>query len=233
VVISPNLPSAEDLNLADIIGRKYSLPTYMLNDANAAALGEKSAGKGKDLESFILLTLGTGIGGGIIFRHELMDVPAEIGHMTIVPEGRECDCGNHGCLEEYAAAKALINMATSAIENGTKSSLGLCCEGNIYKITPELIYKHAMNGDMLARDILKTAGKYLGIAIANLANIFYPSAFILAGGLSNAWNIYVEEAIREADKRAMPGLFDKDTVFRSEIYEDAGLIGVALYSLFT
>ncbi|MEE9524548.1 MAG: ROK family protein [Thermodesulfovibrionales bacterium] len=231
ISFSPNLPLVESLDLVTTLRGKHSLPVFIDNDANAATLGEKYIGKGRHLNSFILLTLGTGVGGGIVYNSELMNVPAEIGHMTIVQDGIQCVCGNHGCLEEYAAAKAMINMATSALEGGETSSLGVCCEGNIYKITPKLISEHAMDGDRLAKEILRTAGKFLGIGIANLTNIFHPQAIILAGGLTNARDLYIEEAIKEADKRAMAGLFSKSMVLISDIRENAGLIGAALHSL--
>jgi glucokinase len=233
VSFSPNLSSVESLDLVSTLGGRYSLPVFIENDANAAALGEKYIGKGSQLDSFILLTLGTGIGGGIVYHNELMNIPAEIGHMTIVQDGVQCFCGNHGCLEEYAAAKAMINMATSALESGESSSLRICCEGNIYKITPKLILEHAMDGDRLSREVLRTAGKFLGVGIANLTNIFYPQAIILAGGLTNARDLYIEEAIKEADKRAMAGLFRKSMVLISDIKENAGLIGAALHCLRT
>jgi len=233
VTRSPNLPAVEKIDLVRLVGDTSSLPVYIENDANAAALGEKYMGRGREVESFVFLTLGTGIGGGIIHNGQLLEVPAEIGHMTVEPGGVQCDCGNHGCLEEYAAAKAMINMSTSALESGAKSSLRACCEGNIYRITPRLIYEHAMDGDNLAREVLRDAGRHLGIAMASLANIFNPEAFILAGGLSNARNFYIEEAVREAGRRALPGMFEKTMVMVSEINEDAGLIGAALHALFS
>jgi len=230
---SPNLPSVEGIDFITMLGERFSLPVRMENDANLAAYGEKHADSGRDLSSFILLTLGTGIGGGIVQNDSLLNISAEIGHMVVEPDGLQCTCGNHGCLEEYAAKKAMINMAVSALEQGEESLLKKCCEGNIYRISPLSIYEGAMEGDRLAREILKRAGKYLGIAFSNLANIFSPEAFILTGGLTNAWDIYIEEAIREAEKRAMKGLFKPEMVIRSSIREDAGLIGAALYALHT
>jgi glucokinase len=229
VNVSPNIPSVEGLDFMNLLG-KYNLPIFLENDANLAAFGELRAGSGRNYSSFVLLTLGTGVGGGIVYDGKLMNIPAELGHVVVEPDGAQCSCGNHGCLEEYAAAKAMINMATSALEKGEQSSLRECCEGNIYRITPQKIYETAMEGDGLARDILRKAGKYLGIALSDFANIFNPEAFILTGGLTNAWDIYVEEAVKEAEKRAMRGLFKKDSVIRSTIKEDAGLIGAALYA---
>jgi len=233
ISLSPNLHTVENIDFVKDLGNRFGLPVAMENDANLAAFGEKEVGEGKDMSSFILLTLGTGIGGGIVHNGSLLNAPAEIGHMVVEPGGVQCTCGNHGCLEEYAAKKAMVNMAISALERGEKSILRKCCEGNIYRITPRSIYEGAMEGDSLSREILKTAGRYLGIAFSNLANIFGPDAFILAGGLTNAWDIYIEEAIKEAEKRAFKGLFRREMVIRSSITEDAGLIGAALYALHT
>ncbi|MGW8273108.1 MAG: ROK family protein [Thermodesulfovibrionales bacterium] len=231
VISSPNLPAVERVPFSSLLAERYHVPVFLENDANLAAFGEKSVGAGRMLRSFILLTLGTGIGGGIVHDGNLLDVPAEIGHIVVEPSGVLCQCGNHGCLEEYAAAKAMINMAVSALERGEVSALRNCCDGSIYRITPLEIYNIAREGDILAKEILRTAGRYLGIGISNLANIFRPEAFILAGGLSNAWDLYVEEALREAEKRALKGLFSREDVLKSSIQEDAGLIGAALFAL--
>ena len=231
VLFSPNLPSVEGIGLIHDLKKKYALPLFLDNDAHCAALGEKYAGKGRDLDSFILMTLGTGVGGGIVQEDKLLDIPAELGHMTVNLEGPKCTCGNHGCLEKHSAAKAIKAMAITALEEGEESSLKACCEGNIYKITPKTIYEHALEGDRLSKEILRTARKYLGIAIADLTNIFHPPAFILAGGLTSAWDIYIEEAIKEADKRALHGLFHEEMVVVSDIKEDAGMIGAAPHTL--
>ncbi|UCG77965.1 MAG: ROK family protein [Nitrospirota bacterium] len=231
VRFSPNLSVVEGADLTGILSDKFGLPVIVDNDANCAALGEKYAGAGNELDSFILLTLGTGIGGGVVIDKELLNIPAELGHITVTHDGRQCTCGNHGCLEEHAAAKGIKVMVINALESGEQSSLRDCCDGNIYRITPKTIHEHAMEGDRLSREILREAGRFLGVGLASLTNIFQPQAFILTGGLTNAWNIYVEEAIKEADKRSLRGLFNKDMVIRSEIREDAGLIGAALHSL--
>ena len=103
-----------------------------------AALGEKVSGAGKNFENFVLLTLGTGIGGGIIHKGELLDVSAEVGHMSISAEAEKCTCGNIGCLENYASARAMIARAVAMLEKGTESMLKECCKGSIYKITPRI-----------------------------------------------------------------------------------------------
>jgi glucokinase len=199
----------------------------MENDANAAAKGELWAGAGRDFSAFVLFTLGTGIGGGIVHDRKLLSVSAEIGHMSINAEGGKCHCGNYGCLESYAGARAILAQTVSLLEAGRESLLREYCSGNFYKLTTEDIYRAAREGDNLSRDLLKNAGKYLGIGIANIINIFNPEAVILAGGLTGAWDIYVQEAIREASKRALRELFDGVKIVASSFADDAGIIGSA------
>ncbi|VAX26588.1 Glucokinase [hydrothermal vent metagenome] len=224
---SPNLPSVEGVGFIDGIRQRFSLPVYIENDANAAALGERWAGAGRKFKSFVLFTLGTGIGGGVIYDGHLLDIAAELGHISIEAEGVRCPCGNNGCLESYASARAMTGRAVESIESGTESLMKGCCEGNVYKISPEDIYSYALEGDNLARETLKTAGRYLGVGIASAINIFSPEAVILTGGLIGAWNIYVETAIKEASKRAFPELYGSTKILPSLLKDDAGVIGAA------
>lgn len=227
VYISPNLHAIEGVDLVREIRSRFNVPVLIENDANVAALGEKTAGAGKGFDNFVLLTLGTGIGGGIIHKGKLLDVSAEIGHMSINADAEKCPCGNIGCLETYASARAMITKAVIMLEKETESILKECCKGSIYKITPEDIYKAALEGDALSREILKDAGRFLGVGIANIINIMSPEAIILAGGLIGAWNIYVQEAIKEASRRAFKELFDAVKIIPSSLGDDAGIVGAA------
>jgi glucokinase len=227
ILTSPNLPDVEKIDFVQALGERFQVPVIIENDANAAAFGEMWAGAGKNLSSFVLLTLGTGIGGGIIYDRKLLCIAAEIGHMSIHADGEKCPCGNYGCLESYASARAILSKAVFDLENGRESILGEYCGGNFYKLTAEDIYKAALDGDALARELLKNAGKYLGVGISNLINIMGPEAVILMGGLSGAWDIYVSEAVREASKRAFKDLFEKVKVIPSLLMDDAGIIGSA------
>jgi len=224
---SPNLPSVEGVGFMEGIRKRFSLPVYVENDANAAALGEKWMGAGREFRSFVLFTLGTGIGGGVVYDGKLLDIAAELGHISIEAEGVRCPCGNNGCLESYASARAMTGRAVESMESGTESLMRGCCEGNVYKISPEDIYNYALEGDNLARETLKTAGRYLGVGIASAINIFSPEAVILAGGLIGAWNIYIETALKEASKRAFPELYRSTRILPSLLKDDAGAIGAA------
>ena len=227
VIESPNLPRIEGLDIAGTLRNAFGLPVILENDANVAAMGEKWIGEGKKFRNFVLLTLGTGIGGGLIYNHVLMDVSAEIGHMSIMAGGDRCSCGNYGCLEVYASARAILSRATTTLEDGAESALRECCKGNIYKLTPEDIYKSALDGDTLSREILREAGRYLGVGISNLIHIFSPDAIILAGGLIGAWNIFIQEAIKEASRRTFKPLFEKVRILPSSLGDDAGILGAS------
>ncbi len=227
VFISPNLPAVEGVSLVNSIKEKFRVPVFIENDANAAAFGEKWIGVGKEFSNFVLFTLGTGIGGGIIHDKKLLKVAAEIGHITIHADGEKCHCGNSGCLESYASARALLSNVISALESGRESILKGLFNGNFYKLTAEDIYRTALDGDILAREMLKDAGKNLGIGIANIINVMSPEAIVLAGGLTGAWDIYIQEAIREASRRSFKELFNKVKIIPSLLGDDAGVIGSA------
>ncbi len=227
VMRSPNIPKLDGVTLKSQITDRYKTRVVVANDANAAAYGEKYSGAGKNFKNFVMFTLGTGVGAGIIFHDKLLPVAAEIGHMTINADGPQCPCGNVGCLELYASATAIIGNAIAALEKGNGSILKDFNNGNFYKIKAKDIYDAALEGDPLARNILREAGKCLGLGLANVINIMSPDAIILTGGLIGAWNIYIESAIKEASKRALKELYGKVQIIASTLGDDAGLIGAA------
>ncbi len=227
VLNSPNLHAVEEIDIANEMKRRFSTPVFIENDANTAAVGEMWIGAGKGLSRFVLFTLGTGIGGGIVHDKNLLDISAEIGHMTISADGEKCHCGNYGCLESYASARAIRSKTVSVLETGRESLLPGYCGGNFYKLTVEDIFRAALDGDNLAREVFKNAGRYLGIGIANMINLMSPEAIILAGGLIGAWDLYIQEAIKEASKRAFKELFENVKIVPSMLKDDAGTVGAA------
>jgi|SRR5208283_395684 len=224
---SPNMPTFLGAPIRAEISKRYKSFVIIENDSNAAAYGEKWLGAGKDISDFVMLTLGTGVGGGIVNNNELLPVSAEIGHMSISSNGPLCGCGNTGCLESYASATAIVGNIISGIEKGSESILKTLYNGNIYKITAKDIYGAALEGDALSRTVLREAGRHLGIGIANVINMLSPDAIILGGGLIGAWNILIDAAISEASKRAFKELFRKTTIMPSALGDDAGIIGAA------
>lgn len=224
VLVSPNIHTLDGRGFEGLGG---GLPVILENDASAAALGERWLGAGRQYGNFVLLTLGTGIGGGIIHNGRLLNVSAEVGHMSIEQGGAKCPCGNYGCLESYASARAITSAITKAIESGAESMLKDSLKTNIYKLTPEDIYAAALDGDNLSREALKEAGRYLGVGIANIVNLLSPEAVILGGGLAAMWDIYINEAIRETSRRAFPSLFEATSIVAASMGDDAGVLGAA------
>lgn len=227
IIQSPNISAINGVALRDIFEKEFSLPVIIENDANAYAYGEKWIGAGKDLDNFIVLTLGTGLGCGLIYKGQLYEGPMEVGHMTIVPSGRYCTCGSSGCLESYASGRAIVDKAISSLEKGTESLLSKCCDGNIYKITPEIVFEKALDGDSLSREIFREVGQFLGIGIANLINILGIDAVIIGGGLIGAWDMFIEELSKEAQKRAFKLLSTDVKILKSALTKDGGSIGAA------
>lgn len=230
IVLSPNLPNWIDVPLRDIVMKRTGIPVVLENDANAYAFGEKWRGAGKDFQDFFLITLGTGVGGGIILGGEIFHgadgMAGEIGHMTVNPEGPSCGCGNNGCLEVYASAKGIIERTIKSIEAGGETRLKEITEGNFYKITSEMVYQAAKEGDSLARDVIREMGRYLGIGMATLINLFNPEAIIIGGGVKDAWDLFIEPAKREIERRAFSIPSERVRIIQSTL-DDGGILGAA------
>ncbi len=226
IIQSPNMSKLNGVPLKDVFEKEFSLPVVIENDANIYAYGEKWVGAGKKFNNFAVVTLGTGLGGGLIYNGELYEGPMEIGHMVIVPSGRYCTCGSYGCLESYASGRAIVDNVVSALEKGTESLLSKCCDGNIYKITPEIVFKTALEGDNLSREVFRDLGQFLGIGMSNLMNILDLEAIIIGGGLIGAWDLYIDKLNKEASKRAFKPL-SSVPVLKSTLTKNAGSIGAA------
>jgi glucokinase len=216
IVGSNNLVALENFPIRDEIERRLGAPVILENDANAAAMGEKWIGAGRDVNNLILLTLGTGIGGGIVYHgrvmHGAVGMAGELGHMTIVPNGLPCGCGNQGCLEKHASATAVAAMA---IVHG----LG--------PITAEEVHQLAEKGNERALMIFEHMGQSLGIAIANLVNIFNFPLYLLSGGPLPAWDFFAPAMMAEVKKRSFTFRKTETKIAKAELGGKAGLFGAA------
>ncbi len=217
VTNSNNLPVLENFPLRDEIERLLGAPIILENDANAAALGEKWMGAGKEVDDLVLLTLGTGIGGGIIgggrVLHGAVGMAGELGHMTIDPNGNPCGCGNFGCLEKIASATAVEAMADMM-------SLG-------NHLTSQQVYELTLDGNEKAKMIFRQMGWALGIGLANLINIFNYPLFLLSGGMLPAWDAFAPTMMEEIRKRSFTFRNTETRVERATLGNQAGLIGAA------
>jgi glucokinase len=233
----PNIVALEGCALREKLrsGILAHLPLILENDANAAAMGEKWKGAGAGCKDLICLTLGTGIGGGIIVDHSLVHgadgMAGELGHMTIKPRGPRCACGNHGCLEALASATALRREAIAAARKHPESSLNRCCRGDLAALDAELVSQEATRGDTIARRLYQVMGTHLGIGIANLINAFNPEAVIIGGGVSRAWELFIPQVRQEVQRRAFKVPAERAKILRAECGDDAGVLGAAYLAL--
>lgn len=209
---------------------KY-LTVIIDNDANVAAMGEKWQGAGKGVNNLICITLGTGIGGGIIINGKLVHgadgMAGELGHITVVPDGPLCNCGNYGCLEALASATAIRREAIEALTRYPESELNKQWKGNSDAITAEMVYHAARAGDLICRKIYQDMGRYLGIGIANFINIFNPDMVVIGGGVSSAWEMFIPYTKEEVNKRAFKVPAERAKIVPAKCGDDAGLLGAA------
>jgi len=229
VVNAPNLASLQGLRLAAALEQELDQPVLIENDANAAALGEMWQGAARSYRTIICLTLGTGVGSGIILEGELWrgvdGTAAEIGHTSIEPFGSvRCKCGNTGCLEVYASATAIVRMAREALTQNQSSCLREVADRNL---TAEKVHQAAVEGDQLALDVFRNVGIHLGIAMASVTNIFNPEMIVIGGGVSAAWDLFARDARAEVMKRAFPVPARRCQIVRAECGDDAGSLGAA------
>jgi glucokinase len=227
---SPNLPHWKNVPLKSMIEDRLHLDTFLINDANAAALGEHRFGAGIGTQNLVYLTVSTGIGGGIIIDGNLYEgstgSAGELGHMTIDVNGPRCNCGNYGCLEVLASGTAVARGAVEHINKGATSLLNDMKE-NISDITAEDVAKAARQGDKLATEIIAGASYYLGIGLANIVNIFNPQVIVIGGGMSKMGGMLLTPAKEIVKRRAFKLPARTARIIRSKLGNDSGIIGTA------
>ena len=234
VTLSPNLPGWYNIPLRDIVKDKYRVNTFLINDASAAAWGEHHFGVGRGVNNLILLTLGTGIGGGVIINGELYSGPCgsagEIGHTTIDVNGPRCSCGNVGCLEMLASGTAVAQGAIRRISQGERSSLAEIVDGKVGNITAEAVGAAAKNGDSLALEVISKAATYLGAGMVNLVNIFNPEMIIIGGGMAPMGDLLLDTARKVVKERAFPLSAQAVRIVTAQLGDNAGVLGAAVFA---
>jgi len=232
VIIScPNLTNWEGMPLAKWVGERLGLPTYIEKDANEAALGERWIGAGRGIDDLVCFTLGTGIGTGIILNGELyrgsIGGAGEIGHIIVDKDGPLCTCGNPGCLESFASARAIAGTARNAAASGEPTAMLELAGGDINSITAATVFAAARAGDHLAARIASEAVEYLGVGVASIVNVFNPAMVILGGGIAQAGDqilIPVRQIVRQRARRL---LAEHVQIVLATLGNDAGVIGGA------
>ena len=238
VVVAPNL-GWRDFPLRDRIGSRLNLPATLDNDANCATVGEFWLGAARGARNVIGITIGTGIGGGIIINGELYhgssDVAGEIGHTTIDVNGRHCKCGNYGCLEAYASGPAIATRAREALAREDNASMMTSMvDGQLDRLTAELVYDAAKKGDGLANEIVRDTARYLGAGIATLLNVINPDVVVVAGGVTRAGDALFGPLNTEVRRRAFKPAVQAVRIVPAELPGTAGVIGaVATFKMET
>ena len=227
VVIAPNL-NWHHVPFQQILQDRIDLPVAIDNDANVAALAEARAGVGKGCDTLCFLTLGTGIGGGVVLNgqihHGASHSAGEIGHMCVLPNGPQCGCGNFGCLEALTSGPAMVRLVQKGLEGGKTSPLS-------NTLTPEAICNAAAEGDPLCIETVTQVGQFLGIAIANLINVLSPSVIAIGGGISAAGNTLMHPILESTREHTLEGLFEHTQIVLATLGNDAGSLGAAFLVL--
>jgi glucokinase len=233
VRFSPHLSWREE-PLKVALESRLRLPVLLDNDANASAWAESRFGAGRGYGNLLCITLGTGIGGGIVIAGEVFrganGMAGEFGHMQVVPGGRRCECGNRGCWEQYSSGNALVRDARELVAARSPSAYRLCAavDDDPERLTGHLVTQAAREGDPAAIELFQEVGTWLGTGLAGLCAAFDPEAVIIAGGVSEAGDLLLDPA-REALRRTLTGrgFRPEPPVLRAELGPDAGFIGAA------
>lgn len=234
MLATPNIADWNGVNLDQELTKLIGLNVIIENDANAAAWGEAKFGAGRNQDHMMMLTVGTGIGGGVVVNGALyrgaFGIAAEFGHMRVVPDGHLCGCGARGCFEQYASGNALLRHAREAISASPEIARNLLSrgDGSIEGLTGKAITEAARDGDSVALAAFNTTGQWLGAGIATLSVILDPACVVIGGGVIDAGEILLKPT-REALERTMPfaGKHPYPQIIAAELGNEAGLVGVA------
>lgn len=226
IIKAPNLPALNDFPMARALENELGVKAFLENDANAAAVGESWLGASKGCVDSIMVTLGTGVGGGIIVDGKILrgrdGTAGEIGHISVEPFGAPCGCGSRGCLEQYASASAIVRIAKELEACFPNSKLN-----KNSSLAAHDIYKAGAEGDELALEVFRLTGFYLGVALAGLINVLNPQKIVVGGGASAGWKLFLPHLKRTIDECAYREPARTAQIAIAELGDDAGLIGAA------
>lgn len=227
----PNLPGWKDVPLAEKMQQRIGVPCFVDNDANVACYGEFWLGAGQGAETMVVLTLGTGLGGGIVVFGQLLrgidGTAGELGHITVERGGRLCGCGSHGCLEAYASVTGMVRTAVEGLDKGKDSVLKEMCHSDLDQITGKMIFEAAQQGDKLARKVFKETATWLGIGIASLVNALNPERVVLCGGMIAAGDLLFEPVRETVLRNAFEVPAKRCQILPAGLGEDSGVLGAA------
>ncbi|MDD5310097.1 MAG: ROK family protein [Deltaproteobacteria bacterium] len=228
---SPNFREWNEVDVRSPLQARLRVPVAVDNDANAAAQGEHWQGAGRGCDSLVLVTLGTGVGGGVVLGGRVWrgawGMAGEIGHVNVEPEGPLCGCGSRGCLETYASATAMARAAREGLARGEGERLRELAGGDPTKVDARLVHEAAKDGDALCLAVLAEAGRRLGIALASVLNLLGPSVFVIGGGAGRAFDLIAPSALAEIRARAFREPASHVRLVPTALGNDAGAVGAA------
>jgi glucokinase len=232
VRFSPNLPKWKNVPLKSVFEKITKKKTYVDNDANTAAIGAFWLDTGAKADNLICITLGTGVGGGLIFNKKLYRgasfTAGEVGHITIDPYGQLCKCGNRGCIETFIGAKYISDYARKYFKNRPSAVINELTGANCAEINPAILYKAALEGDKASREIWRRCGEKLGIFLSVILNFANPDTIVLCGGISHAEKFLLGPAKREMEKRAFKSAVKSSLITVSRYTSKLGVVGAAM-----
>lgn len=238
-VFAPNL-NLQDIPIKRVLEERFNMMVKVENDGRAMSLGELWFGNGAGIDSFVCINVGRGIGAGIIINGKLYHgshfISGEIGHMIIDIDGPQCTCGNYGCLQTFASGPSIVEWVKKEMRLGHSSLLTNLTKGDLEKVTGELIYLSALEGDTLCKTALQQAGRYLGVGITNLIHTVNPRRIIIGGGVSNAGDLIMDNIIQTVNQRALTNPAKQTEIILSKFGDDAtamGAVALILAELFT
>ncbi|MFJ7467852.1 ROK family transcriptional regulator [Peribacillus frigoritolerans] len=238
-VFAPNL-NLQDIPIKKVLEERFNMMVKVENDGRAMSLGELWFGNGAGIDSFVCINVGRGIGAGIIINGKLYHgshfISGEIGHMIIDIDGPQCTCGNYGCLQTFASGPSIVEWVKKEMRLGHSSLLTTMTKGDLEKVTGELIYSSALEGDTLCKTALQQAGRYLGVGITNLIHTVNPRRIIIGGGVSNAGDLIMDNIIHTVNQRALTNPAKQTEIILSKFGDDAtamGAVALILAELFT
>ena len=231
VRLAPNIPGWVNIPIAKIIEDEFKIPTRIDNDVHCAALGELNFGAGKGCENFICMTVGTGIGSGIVINGKLVrgasNAAGELGHIKLqMHEGPLCGCGDHGCLEAFASGPSIVAIAEEYILGGKSTKFRELASGG--EITPFIVAEAAKQGDPVARRIFARIGEYIGFGLSSVVNLLNPEKIIIGGGVADAGDILLDPIKETIKKRAMVVAGSAVEIVPAKLGNTAGVIGASL-----
>ena len=231
---APNIKNAANYPIIKVLNSRIKprLPLVIENDANCAAFGEYKFGAGLGLKTLIMITLGTGVGGGIILNGEIWNgahgMGGEIGHIKIYPDGNKCNCGNRGCLESYSSLVGIKNMIKNGVkENKINKKLLQKIKSTKQDKLPELFYEEAKSGNSFSKRLWEEFGKALGIGISSLTNLLNVEIVVIGGGIANAWQMFIPSTKKAVKENTLIGPYQKLKISKSKLKNDAGILGAA------